>query len=300
MEIISIDSHVADPHRLSKGMGIALTRDNSGLEELTNEGVLVEGLCLVMIETGKANMRINETTVEMQASEMLFLNYRQSISDIMISANIQFRAFFLNMEYTQSLITSLNLNWNMRSDMMRTPFLKVSLAEEELQTLCIYYDLLDKKRLQTRHQEEGINALCSAFGYEILDIMERHNLISYNGPSSASEYSAIQQHFNRFMELLIDGAHIERKVNWYATQLCITPKYLNTVCQTVSQQSPSSIIERELTERAVKLLKENKLSIKQISSQMGFNNQSHFGSFLRRTTGKSPQQLREQYSSSIN
>jgi len=184
--------------------------------------------------------------------------------------------------------------------MMSTPYLKISVSEEEMLTLCLYYDLLDKKRQQTSHQQEGIDALCDAFGYEMLDIIEHHGLLSHPDQPDAIEYSAIQQHFNRFMQLLVDSKHIERKVNWYATQLCITPKYLNTICQQVAQQTPSSIIERELTERAIQLLKENKLSIKQISSQMGFNNQSHFGTFLRRTTGKSPQQIRNSSFASEN
>lgn len=294
MEIIGIDKPIAGEARLSENLGIALTRDNSGLEELANEVLMLEGICLVLIENGKATFQINGKDETVMAGEMLFLNYQQSISDIMVSANMQFRAFLISREFLQTLIGRINLIWSLRGDLLKTSYIKISLSDEDIQTVCQYYDLLDKKRKKTAHQQQGIDSLCESFGYEMLDIIENNEAIQDIKKLDQTEYSSIQQHFNRFMQMLLASEQIGHKVNWYAEKLCITPKYLNIICQQSVQKSPSLLIEQELTNRALKLINENKLSIKQISEQLGFSSQSNFGTFLRRVTGKSPQQLRKQ------
>jgi len=294
MEIINIETGPGIERRLSEYQGIALTDNISDMECITeSETLLLQGVCMVYVESGKASFSIAGQEERVEAGELICINFGQRISDILYSSGMQFRAFFLNLEFLNSLVTRLNIGWNLRSDMMQMTHLKIQLEEKEAKNVLIYYDLLDDKRQQTRHQQQGIDALCDAFGYEMLDLLEKRNLL---GPQAQlqknSDRSAMQQHFDRFMTLLMNDGPIERKVNWYASQLCITPKYLNMICQSIMQQSPSDLIEKELSQRAIQMLRESTLSIKEISQQLGFNNQSHFGTFMRRDTGKSPQQIR--------
>ena len=58
-------------------------------------------------------------------------------------------------------------------------------------------------------------------------------------------------------------------------------------------KTASKIINEEIVTQAHLMLKDPDLSIKQISSILGFTNQSHFGSFIRKETGVSPQALRK-------
>lgn len=80
----------------------------------------------------------------------------------------------------------------------------------------------------------------------------------------------------------------------YANLLHISPKYFSSVCKKLTGKTASEIINDEIIKQSSFLLRNNKLSIKQISSRLGFVNQSHFGTFFRRHTGLSPQQYREQ------
>lgn len=294
MEIVNIKSGKGVERCLNDQMGIALTHNIADLEDFTASDVQIEGFVMAYIEEGKAQFNIGGEECRTESGEIILINNGQQISDIMVSSKMIFCAFFLNPEFMLSLASRLTLNWSLRTDMMQFKFMKIKINEHEARNIRLYYDLLDSKRQQTRHQQEGIDALCRAFGYEMLDLMERHEIIARGEQrEQVCDHSAMQLHFNKFMELLVERQEIEHKVNWYATQLCITPKYLNMICQKLAQKSPSTIIDEEITQRALRLLRESQYSIKQISQQLGFNNQSHFGTFMRHSIGKSPQQIRQ-------
>lgn len=294
MEIINIESGNGISRRLTEYQGIALTNNMSDLDCITEDELLLQGNCLVYVQAGKASFSLTHQEVRVEAGEMIFLNYGQRISDILYSSSLQFQAFFLSPEFMNSIATRLNIAWSIRNDMMQTPYLKIQLSDDEAKIISTYYDLLDRKRQQTRHQQQGIDALCAAFGFEILDLLEKRRVFDpkTHSHSATNEHGAMRKHFDSFMTLLMNSNQVERKVNWYAAQLCITPKYLNMICQSTVGQSPSALIEKELSQRAIQMLIDSSVSIKEISQQLGFNNQSHFGTFMRRVAGKSPQQIR--------
>lgn len=293
MEIISIESSKGIERRLSDQQGIALTQNPADLEGVGAD-ILLNGLCVVYIEAGKAQFTISGKEQKIEAGQLVFCNYQQRISDFMFSSDMKFRAFFISIDFMLTLSSRLNLSMNIFGDLMQFDFKALEITSEEAHNIFLFYNLLDSKRQQSRYQQQSIDTLCEAFGYEMLDMMERHELIRHTGDTlqPKGEYSTMQQHMNRFMQLLVNTKPIERKVNWYASQLCITPKYLNIICQQLVQQPPSVIIEREISQRALHLLRETSLSIKEISQQLGFNNQSHFGTFVRHATGVSPLQVR--------
>ena len=294
MEIISINTSTVEQTRLSEQSGIALTRDTSYLTNLMNQEFLVEGISLVLIESGCASFTIQSDECHIEAGEIIIVNYGQCVKNMMVSPTFQFRAFFLSREFFESLLTRLELNWSLRSGIFFFSHLKYHPSEGEFDILCRYYDLLNSKRLQTRQQQLGIDALCEAFGYEILDQMEMHGYLSNNTAAVRQGiHDASHQHFESFMNMLITDQVVDRMVSHYADRLNISSKYLNLICHQVTQLNPSELISRELMQRATKMLHDSSLSIKQISHQLGFANQSHFGTFIRRMTGMSPLQIRE-------
>ncbi|MBQ2519984.1 MAG: AraC family transcriptional regulator [Paludibacteraceae bacterium] len=97
----------------------------------------------------------------------------------------------------------------------------------------------------------------------------------------------------RFMHLVDIHCEQQHSLDWYADQLCLSTRYVaNTVKETLGVTA-SSCIEHVLIQRAKTLLFTTTKSIQEIADQLGFQNQSHFGTFFKRHEGVSPAAFRK-------
>ena len=94
--------------------------------------------------------------------------------------------------------------------------------------------------------------------------------------------------FRRFIEILSTSKEKSRSVCWYASQLCISAKYLSAVCKQVSGRTASSWIHEYIDIDIRKLLRNTNKTLKEISIQLNFPNPSFFGKYCRDHFGMSP------------
>ena len=87
---------------------------------------------------------------------------------------------------------------------------------------------------------------------------------------------------------------VERRVNWYANQMNITPKYLSESVKQVSKRPPNDWIDRFVTMEMRVLLKNSTLSIKEIADRLHFPNQSFMGKYFKEHVGMSPMKYRKE------
>lgn len=97
----------------------------------------------------------------------------------------------------------------------------------------------------------------------------------------------------RFMDLLHQCSKQHHDVNWYARQLCITPKYLTRVCKMRSGRTALQWIDDVTIEEIRRLLLHSDMTVKEVAFASGFNNVSFFCQYVRNHTGKTPMQLRK-------
>ena len=112
--------------------------------------------------------------------------------------------------------------------------------------------------------------------------------------SAADLNSSTVELFDRFLENLQQEDIKHRPVEYFARQLCITPKYLTTLIKRISGQSVSEWIDNYVILEAKTLLKYSTMSIQEIAYYLNFPNQSFFGSYFKRNTGMSPSQYKAQ------
>lgn len=98
--------------------------------------------------------------------------------------------------------------------------------------------------------------------------------------------------FRLFLRLLEENYLTEKSTAFYASKLCMTPKYLSSVIKEQSGKSCSAWIDEYISLNARSLLKESTLSIKQISYRLGFPSLSVFGRFFKRVNGITPKAFR--------
>lgn len=98
--------------------------------------------------------------------------------------------------------------------------------------------------------------------------------------------------FNQFLDMLAKEPAKRQPVTYYASALCITPKYLASICTRVSGKSPMKWIMEYTMEDIYSLLRLTDKSLKEIAMQTGFPNTSFFGKYFRAQSGMTPRMYR--------
>lgn len=111
-------------------------------------------------------------------------------------------------------------------------------------------------------------------------------------PQPAQTISRAEQICGQYLSLVEMHCRTQHTVEWYASQMCIAPKYLSNVVKRTLNISPNMCIDKALIRQAKSLLSSTSLSIQEISDRLGFQNQSHFGTFFRRHAGMCPKSFR--------
>lgn len=98
--------------------------------------------------------------------------------------------------------------------------------------------------------------------------------------------------FRSFICLIHKYGSREREVAFYASELCITPRYLSTIIRKMSDKTAKELIDEQVILEIKTLLLSTTFSIKEISQQLKFPNESFFGRFFKRNVGMSPSEFR--------
>lgn len=98
--------------------------------------------------------------------------------------------------------------------------------------------------------------------------------------------------FQRFLQLVEMHCMEHREVEFYASQLFITPKYLSEICKKSSGKTASEWIQNYTTTRLILLLRNDNLTFTQIADSMNFSSQSFFSRYVKKVLGESPSEYR--------
>jgi AraC-like DNA-binding protein len=98
----------------------------------------------------------------------------------------------------------------------------------------------------------------------------------------------------QFKHLVQAHCLAERRLAFYASQLCITPKHLTETVRATTGRGAASFIAEAVTLEARLLLQNPALTIAQVADQLRFADQSAFSRYFRHVAGQSPTAYRQQ------
>ena len=81
-----------------------------------------------------------------------------------------------------------------------------------------------------------------------------------------------------------------RDLDYYARELCITPKYLSRIVSKVAGKKALLVIQENVIAEAESLLKAGKYNVQQISDLLHFPSPSYFCRYFRKATGLTPRE----------
>ena len=131
-----------------------------------------------------------------------------------------------------------------------------------------------------------VRTLLLAMSYDLSNLVYQSQQLTAQPPKRADAI------FTRFIKMVEANCRQERRVAWYARQLGITPKYLSEAVKSVSQRTPNDWIDNYVVLAIRVQLANTTKTIKQITEELHFPNQSFLGKYFKEHVGMSPSEYR--------
>lgn len=242
---------------------------------------------LIMLKTGWLTTDVNFHLFSMADNSTLHISAGDTIRMLKTSSDLSGYHIIFSQEFQNEMRTIRKSPINLQ---LKKEFPYQQFTEEEFGYLELSVRKILRYMSKTEHcyrsmviKNEVLNLL--------LDISdkrrEQHSL-----PENAT-LDRHEQIRNRFTNL-IDGYSSEHhNVSWYAEALKISPDYLSKIIREHDGSSALAWINKSIIDSAKQMLRQNHLSIKEISSMLNFPDQSSFGRFFKANTGHSPKEYRK-------
>ena len=247
----------------------------------------VNFIAYVMVTEGRLTVDMNNVTYQLEKNCSLFVDRKVVINNIKHTENFSCIICAMSTDigfafFNKSLLQSI-------MHIMANPVIK--LEQNEVDLMMKYYDLLVFKmdHQEMNYGRETVRDIIRCFAYDLLSNINLH----LNQDSSDEMLRQGDRIFRRFMLLLADNTNVNRSVKSYADELCVSPKYLTSVCRKHSDFTTSELIATAVISRIKQLLLYSDMSIKEVAGEMGFDNLSFFGKYVKKHLGLSPNHYRK-------
>ena len=252
---------------------------------------------VVICTNGKVQAQMNGIQMELHKNQVAIVPQNVTVTDVMVSPDFNLKAMFLTNRILQSFLREKMSIWN---DMMyiRRHHI-VTMDEDEILFYTHFYDMLtlaiSKGKDNPLHTDviqsllrSAVLALCGAMKMKLSS--EKH--LDDDATLQGNERMTSKVHFQHFLDLLHSNDVKRHTVEAYASELCISPKYLTVVCKKNSGKTANEWITEHVLEDIRYYLRQTDLSIKQICEKLAFPNPSFFGKYVKSHFGMTPLELK--------
>lgn len=244
-------------------------------------------ILMAMCKKGKAQYSIDTRQQVVKPGDLLFVSERHVVDNYEASPDFECLCIMLTTEYYHGFVQDVKNVSSLLLFSMNNPV--VPLTNKEIQVFTNYFETIREKMADTSHHYRSplIKALLLAMFYDMSNVIYR---VERQGNRKHTRAEAIFAHFIRLLE---DNFRTQHRVSWYAEQLCITPKYLSEIVKKISLRTPNEWIDSYVILEARVLLKNTTKSIKEITDELNFPNQSFLGKYFKEHVGVSPSEYRK-------
>ena len=268
---------------------------------LPESGVYIENHGVIIICTeGMAQFEYEGQVVQLRKNDMfIYMMLRTVITNFMSSQNFNCRqiwftsneAWGIDMYGNKSLADLIYLKHHP----------KVSLTDIDAVMLDNYFQLLCH-RMRDRSPLlylDIVRSLFSTFLLEILAIMRRgkEQTMEPDMPDATAPGFYKRRLADKFLRLVEQSDGRIRKVDEFANQLNVTPKYLSTLLKEMMNRRPSEIIHVYTMKAIQHRLRFTDMTMQQIANDLNFPNASFFGKYFREHADMTPMEFRKKYHS---
>ena len=238
-------------------------------------------------------------TIQLRKNDMfIYVMKRSVITNFMSSQNFNCRQIW----FTASEAWNVDMHGskNLADHLM---FLKqhpkVSLSDQDAAMLDDYFQLLCRRMCDRTPMLyiDIVRSLFSTILLEVLDMVHRDMMVEEEQQEQNDSTPGVhrQKLADRFMQLVEQSGGRIRKVDYFASQLNITPKYLSMLLKETMNRRPSDMIQLFTLKAIEHRLRFTDMTIQEIANDLKFPNASFFGTYFKEHTGMTPMEYRNKY-----
>ena len=251
-----------------------------------------DGLYIGLREKGKARFSINLKEFEVGHNDLVICSPDDLVQATLDEDVHLVQSMIVSSHFLKEMYISLNSFMPFFATRKEHPVFH--LKDNEVNELKEYFKLI----LDTVNHEEDYfrtdttKRLLAAYLYKLGSILYRHYpelQQEANKPLKREETL-----FKQFIKLVSENHRKERRVDFYAEQLFLSPKHFSTVIKKVSGKTAGQWIDEYVILEAKTLLKYSSMSIQEVAYYMNFPNPSFFGKYFKQHTGMSPSDYKTQ------
>lgn len=265
--------------------GIYFEDDIGDFDFTAHIGLVVHILCL----EGSFSFSRNHTRFNVSQGDYVILSAGIGVTDLSMSADIR----VVIMYFSESVVFTATIRSNYgvfgHLSLIENPVLRLS--DSEFNRCRRDMENLRERNAETEHifHEELAGALLKAHILDLYDIHARANQKIEINSQPARIMSS-------FIGMLVDGDYTGcRKLEKYASQLCITPHYLTEICKKISGRPATYWIDLFLVRAVTIALMQFDRPLDEIADTFSFSSLSHFSRFVKSKLDMSPTRFRNQF-----
>jgi AraC-like DNA-binding protein len=263
---------------------------------LQDHGVII--LCMA----GKIRFEYDGTEIQLQKNDMFLYMVNSVVSNFMISPDFNCRQIW----FTRSELFNINIyNGTSLSDMAQLKLHPViHFTADDVALFDTYFKLLCRKMSDCSSllQADIVRSLLGTLMLELLSMMRRPTDLSSDIDHSADQTPNFHKKriIDQFMSLLEQSDGRIRRVDVFASQLNITPRYLSAILKEVMNRRPSVYIQLFTMKAIEHRLRFTEMTMQEIAYDLRFPNASFFGKYFKEHTGMTPLEYRMKYHNGVD
>lgn len=243
---------------------------------------------------GSMNFVFNDKQYSAKAGEFIFWFADSRLTEVNFSKDFKANILLVEKDFLDNNIPDQSWSIDALLHSKANPVLHLY-DKDDKGKIVSNFSLLYNRFLESGHRfyKETMRLQMQLFLYEMWHIFANE----YERRKRTVESGSL---YEQFIHLVQEHCMVEREVQFYASRLHITAKYLNYVCKQNTDVTASEWIQRYAKERIIMLLKNKNLNIAEIVDKMEFSSRSFFTRYVKKLLGVTPSEYRNRLPQKVN
>ena len=251
----------------------------------------MDGLFIGLREKGVSDFNVNLKEFKVGPNDLVIGSPGDLMQSTVSEGAYLSQTLMVSSNFLKEMYISLNSFMPFFASQKDRPV--IHLTDGEVEELKSYFMMIkDVVERDDYFRIDMAKRLVAAYLYKLGSILYRHRPELQAEASKPLKREEIL--FKQFIKLVSEHHRKERRVDFYAEQLFLSPKHFSTVIKKVSGKTAGQWIDDYVILEIKTLLKYSSMSIQEISYYMHFSNPSFFGKYFKHHTGMSPSEYKAQ------